>query len=69
MSNRKRTVDDLDDLDDEDGVAEEEGVEETDLTLIVETQDEVLSGSDPKLEGPINPDELEEELEEPVDEV
>jgi hypothetical protein len=58
---RKPTVDDLDDVDDEDDVVEEENSEETDLTLIVETQDEMIMGSDPRLEGPINPDELDEE--------
>jgi hypothetical protein len=62
MSTRKRTVDDLDDIDDEDGVLEEESVEESDMTLVVKTAEEVISGSDPKLEGPINPDELEEEV-------
>ena len=61
MSSRRQTVDDLDDVDDEDGVVEEEISEENDLTLIVETADEVISGSDPRLEGPINPDELDEE--------
>ena len=61
MSSRKPTVDDLDDVDDEDGVVEEEISEETDLTLIVETTDEVLMGSDPRLQGPIDPDELDEE--------
>jgi hypothetical protein len=61
MSSRKQTVDGLDDIDDEDGVAEEEISEESDLTLIVETADEVIMGSDPRLEGPINPDELDEE--------
>ena len=61
MSSRKPTVDDLDDTDDEDGVVEEEIAEENDLTLIVETADEVIMGSDPRLEGPINPDELDEE--------
>ena len=60
MSSRKQTVDGLDDIDDEDGVVEEEISEENDLTLIVETADEVISGSDPRLEGPINPDELDE---------
>ena len=60
MSSRRQTVDDLDDVDDEDGVVEEEISEENDLTLIVETADEVISGSDPRLEGPINPDELDE---------
>lgn len=58
---RKPTVDDLDDVDDEDGVVEDEISQETDLTLIVETTDEVLMGSDPRLEGPLNPDELEDE--------
>jgi hypothetical protein len=58
---RKPTVDDLDDVDDEDGAVEEENSEETDLTLIVETQDEMTMGSDPRLEGPINPDELDED--------
>ena len=58
---RKPTVDDLDDVDDEDGAVEDEISQETDLTLIVETTDEVLMGSDPRLEGPLNPDELEEE--------
>ena len=58
---RKPTVDDLDDVDDEDGAVEDEISQETDLTLIVETTDEVLMGSDPRLEGPLNPDELEDE--------
>ena len=58
---RKPTVDDLDDVDDEDGVVEDEISEETDLTLVVETVDEVLMGSDPRLEGPLDPDELEDE--------
>jgi hypothetical protein len=62
MSPRKRTVDDLDDIDDEDGILEEEIVQESDLTLVVETAEEVVTGTDPKLEGPINPDELEEEV-------
>lgn len=59
---RKRTVDDLDDVDDEDGVLEEEITQEYDLTLVVETADEVIRGTDPQLEGPINPDELEDEI-------
>lgn len=58
---RKPTVDDLDDVDDEDGAVEDEKSQETDLTLIVQTTDEVLMGSDPRLEGPLNPDELEDE--------
>ncbi len=61
MSSRKPTVDDLDDVDDEDGAVEEEISEETDMTLIVGTQDELILGSDPRLEGPINPDELDDE--------
>jgi hypothetical protein len=61
MSSRKPTVDGLDDIDDEDGVVEEEISEENDLTLRVETAEEVIMGSDPQLEGPINPDELDEE--------
>jgi hypothetical protein len=61
MSGRKPTVDDLDDTDDEDGLVEEEAAEQNDMTLTVETAEEVISGSDPRLEGPINPDELDEE--------
>jgi hypothetical protein len=61
MSSRKQTVDGLDDIDDEDGVVEEEISQENDLTLVVETAEEVILGSDPQLEGPINPDELDEE--------
>jgi len=61
MSSRRQTVDGLDDIDDEDGIVEEEISEENDLTLIVETAEEVIVGSDPRLEGPINPDELDEE--------
>ena len=61
MSSRKPTVDGLDDIDDEDGAVEEEISEETDMTLIVETQDDLILGSDPRLEGPINPDELDDE--------
>lgn len=62
MSSRKRTVDDLDDVDDEDGVLEEETAEEYDLTLVVETADEVIKGTASELEDPINPDELEDEI-------
>lgn len=61
MSSRKPTVDGLDDVDDEDGVVEEEISEDNDLTLIVETAEEVIMGTDPRLEGPINPDELDED--------
>lgn len=68
MSSRKRTVDDFDDIDDEDGILEEEVAQENDLTLVVETAEEVMKGSDPKLEGPINPDELEDEVTSQLDE-
>jgi hypothetical protein len=61
MSGRKPTVDDLDDTDDEDGLVEEEAAEQNDMTLTVETAEEVIRGSDPRLEGPMNPDELDEE--------
>jgi len=61
MSGRKPTVDDLDDTDDEDGLVEEEAAEQNDMTLTVETAEDVIRGSDPRLEGPINPDELDEE--------
>lgn len=61
MSSRKQTVDGLDDIDDEDGTLEEEISQETDLTLVVETAEEAITGSDPRLEGPLNPDELEDE--------
>jgi len=61
MSGRKPTVDDLDDTDDEDGLVEEEVAEQNDMTLTVETAEEVIRGSDPRLEGPIDPDELDEE--------
>ncbi len=61
MSSRKQTVDDLDDTDDEDGVVEEEISAENDLTLIVETAAEAIMGNYPRLEEPINPDELGEE--------
>ncbi len=60
MSNRRQTVDGLDDIDDEDGVLEEEISEENDLTLIVESQEEALGGSDPKMESPLNPDALDD---------
>lgn len=61
MSSRRQTVDGLDDIDDEDGLVEEEISEENDLTLIVETAEEVIMGSDPSMEGPLNPDELDDE--------
>ncbi len=61
MSGRRQTIDGLDDIDDEDGAVEEESSQETDLTLIVETADEAIMGSDPSLQGAGNPDELEDE--------
>ncbi|HET9466240.1 MAG TPA: hypothetical protein VFO71_11960 [Gemmatimonadales bacterium] len=61
MSNRKQTVDGLDDIDDEDGIVEDEVSEENDLTLVVETAEEVMTGSDPRMEGPLNPDEVADE--------
>lgn len=61
MSSRKQTVDGVDDIDDEDGTLEEEISQETDLTLVVETAEEVQMGSDPRMEGPLNPDEMEDE--------
>jgi hypothetical protein len=61
MSNRRQTVDGLDDIDDEDGVAEEEMSEENDLTLNVETAEEAIMGSDARVEGSLDPDELADE--------
>jgi hypothetical protein len=46
MSSRKPTVDDLDDIDDEDGAVEDESSQETDLTLVVESAEEAIMGSD-----------------------
>lgn len=46
MSNRKQTVDGLDDIDDEDGAVEEEMLEENDLTLRVETADQAILGKE-----------------------
>ena len=68
MSSRKPTVDDLDDIDDEDGMVEDESTETNDLTLIVETAEEVTMGADSQGERPIDPDELEDE-ENPEEEV
>jgi len=44
MSSRKQTIDGLDDVDDEDGALEEENSQETDLTLVVESADEAITG-------------------------
>ena len=51
MSSRKPTVDGLDDIDDEDGIVEEEILQETDLTLEVESADEAILGGDPSFES------------------
>lgn len=56
MSSRKRTID-QDDIDDEDGTLEQEAAEENDLTLVVKSAEEVVTG---------DPDEPEEEREEEV---
>jgi len=61
MATRKPTIDGLDDIDDEDGDVEEEMSQDTDMTLNVETADEVFMGGDPALEGPGNSDELEDD--------
>jgi hypothetical protein len=61
MSSRKPTVDDLDDVDDEDGVTEEEIVQETDLTLIVKTVEEILNEGVPPDEPPSEIEPYEEE--------
>ena len=61
MSSRKQTIDGLDDVDDEDGTLEEEISQETDLTLVVQTAEEAMMESDPRLEGPLNPDEMDDE--------
>jgi len=54
MSSRKPTVDGLDDIDDEDGVAEEEISEESDLTLQVESADDAILGEDSSFESANN---------------
>lgn len=53
MSSRKQTVDGLDDIDDEDGTLEEEIAQETDLTLVVETVEEAVMGSDQRPQGKV----------------
>ncbi len=59
MSNRRQTVDGLDDVDDEDGAVEEETSQDTDLTLVVESADEAILGTD-ELEDEGVPEEEEE---------
>ena len=44
MSPRKQTVDDLDDVDDQDGVAQQEARQQSDLKLHVERPDDVALG-------------------------
>jgi hypothetical protein len=61
MSSRKQTVDGLDDVDDEDGTVEEENSQETDLTLVVESADEAILGSDAVLEGRASSDDLDDQ--------
>ena len=51
MSSRKPTVDGLDDVDDEDGVVEDESLEESDLTLQVESADDAILGNDSSVES------------------
>ena len=51
MSSRKPTVDGLDDVDDEDGVVEDESLEESDLTLQVESADDAILGDDSSVES------------------
>jgi hypothetical protein len=61
MSPRKPTIDGLDDIDDEDGVAEEEAAEDTDLTL--HEEEDVGLGRHPLGEGDpyLNDDRKEDE--------
>jgi hypothetical protein len=60
MSPRKPTVDDLDDVDDEDGVAEQEVAAPADLSLEVRRSDDVgLGGTTP-------PDDADDEGSEPA---
>jgi hypothetical protein len=61
MSSRKQTVDGLDDVDDEDGTVEDENSQETDLTLVVESADEAILGSDAVLEGRASSDDLDDQ--------
>jgi hypothetical protein len=61
MATRKPSIDGLDDIDDEDGDVEEELSQDTDMTLNVQTADEVFLGGDPPLEGSPNTDEVEDD--------
>ena len=62
MSPRKPTIDGLDDVDDEDGVAEEERAEDTDLTLHEEDEDKVgLNRRPPEAGDPYVTDDDEED--------
>ncbi len=61
MSSRRQTVDGLDDVDDEDGAVEDEMAQETDLTLVVESAEEAILGTDRSLEAPLNSDESNDE--------
>ena len=62
MSPRKPTIDGIDDVDDEDGVAEEEAAEESDLTLHEEDAEEIgLSRRPPETGDPYLTDHDEED--------
>ena len=61
MATRKPTIDGLDDIDDEDGDVEEELSQDTDMTLNVETADEVFLGGDPALQGSPSTDEVDDD--------
>jgi hypothetical protein len=61
MATRKPSIDGLDDIDDEDGDVEEELSQDTDMTLNVETADEVFLGGDPELEGPPDTDDVDDD--------
>jgi hypothetical protein len=62
MSPRKPTVDGMDDVDDEDGIAEEETAHETDLTLHEEDADKVgLNRRPPEAGDPYLTDKDEED--------
>jgi hypothetical protein len=61
MSSRKQTIDGLDDVDDEDGALEEENSQETDLTLVVESAEEAITGSASRDDNDLDEGESDEE--------
>ncbi len=62
MSPRKPTIDGVDDVDDEDGLAEDEAAEESDLTLHEEDPEEVgLNRRPPEAGDPYLTDQDEED--------